>query len=83
MNKKYIKISLVLNISIFLMVVFAALVMFTGFKFMHGPEVILDCSNIEMFKFFTVDSNVFMAIVALIFSIYEILLLKNKCQNMY
>ena len=81
MNKKYIKISLILNIFIFLMVLVATIVMFTGFKFMHGPEVTLDCSNIEMFKFFTVDSNIFMAMVALIFSIYEILLLKNKIKE--
>lgn len=81
MTKKKRIISIILNFSIFLMVIAAAVVMFTGFKFMHGPEVILDRSNIEMFEFFTVDSNLFMAIVAVIFAVYEIMLLAGKIKR--
>lgn len=81
MKKKNRIISIILNFSIVIMVIAAAVVMFTGFKFMHGPEVILDRSNVEMFEFFTVDSNLLMAIVALIFAIYEILLLKGKIKR--
>ncbi len=42
---------------------------------------VLETSKIGMLKFFTVDSNIFMGIIALIFSIEEIKLLKNKQQK--
>ena len=63
------KISFVLNIIIVLMVVVASIIMFTGFKFMHGPTPILESTKLGMFRFFTVDSNLFMGIVSLIFII--------------
>ena len=75
---KKIKISMILNIIIFLMMLFATIIMFTGFKFMHGPEIVLEAKGIEMFKFFTVDSNMFMGIIALIFAFYELVFLKKK-----
>ena len=49
------------------MVVFASIIMFTGFKFMHGPEPVLESTSLGMFRFFTVDSNIFMGIVSLLF----------------
>ena len=57
--------------------VIACIIMFTGFKFMDG-EHILESTKIGMFRFFTVDSNIFMGIVALIFAIKEIKLLNGK-----
>ncbi len=78
MNKKLIKISFFINIIIVLMVIFACIVMFTGIKFMYGKDLALNLSSIEMFKFFTVDSNILMGIAALIFSFEQIKLLKNK-----
>ena len=45
--------------------------MFTGFKFMPS-KTLLEASKIEMFKFYTVDSNILMAIISLIFICYEI-----------
>lgn len=74
--KKY-KISLILNIIIFLMVMIASIMMFTGFRFMPG-EIILESNKLGMFKFFTVDSNLFMGIISLIFAIFEMRLLKGK-----
>ena len=38
---------------------------------MSGDGVILESTKLGMFKFFTVDSNLFMGIVSLIFLIYE------------
>ena len=75
--KKY-KISFVFNIIIVLMVVFASFAMFTGFKFMHGMEPVLESTKLGMFRFFTVDSNMFMGIVSLLFIIFEYRLFKNK-----
>lgn len=75
MNK--IKISLILNIIIVFLVLIGSIFMFLGIKFMPD-ETLLEVSKIEMFKFYTVDSNILMAIISLIFIIYEIKLLKGK-----
>lgn len=77
--KNKIKISILLNLLIFIFTVLASIIMFTGFKFMHGIEPVLETTKLGMFKFFTVDSNVLMGISSLIFLIYEIRKLKfNK-----
>lgn len=77
---KKIKVSLILNIIIVLLVILATIFMFTGFKFMPGGSL-LEVSKVEMFKFYTVDSNILMGIVSLIFIIYEKKLLKNKIKK--
>ena len=71
------KISLILNIIIVIMVIGASIMMFTGFRFMPG-KIILESNKLGMFKFFTVDSNLFMGIISLIFAIFEIRLLKGS-----
>ena len=78
---KKIQTSLVLNIIIVIVTIFATICMFTGFRFMSGDEIILEASRLAMFKFFTVDSNLFMGIVALIFSVLEIRLLQGKIKE--
>ena len=75
MNK--LKISLIFNIMIVILVTIGTIFMFTGFKFMPD-ETLLEVSTIEMFKFYTVDSNVLMGIISLIFLIYEKKLIDNK-----
>ena len=86
-NLKRIKISLILNITIFIFMIIASIIMFTGFKFMYGYEPILESTKIGMLRFFTVQSNIFMGIVALLFAIKEIKLLngeiKDISKNMY
>ncbi len=81
MNKTKIKISLVINTIIVITTIVASIIMFTGFKFMFGYEPILESTRIGMLKFFTVDSNMFMGIVALLFSIDEIKLLKGEIET--
>ena len=76
-DKIDIKISLVFNILIFALMVIASIIMFTGFKFMEA-EPLLESTKIGMLKFFTVDSNILMGIVALIFAINQIKILKGK-----
>ena len=75
---KNLKISLVLNIIIFIFTLLAIIMMFTGIKFSNGYEPVLETTKLGMFKFFTVDSNLFMGIISLIFVIFEILMLKGK-----
>lgn len=74
------KISLILNIIIFMMVICASIMMFTGFRFTPG-EIILESNKLGMFKFFTVDSNLFMGIISLLFAIFEIRLLKGSIKE--
>ena len=81
MKKNKIKISLIINTLIIIFTIVASIVMFTGFKFMKGAEPVLEMTKLSMFRFFTVDSNIFMAIMALVFSIEEIKLLKNKIKE--
>ena len=77
MKKNNLKISLILNIIIVLFTIFALIVMFNGFKFMHGYDIVLESTSLSMFRFFTVDSNMFMGITSLIFVIDEVNLLKG------
>jgi len=64
-NKK--KISIILNGIIFILTIIASIIMFTGFKFMHGMEPVLESTKLGMLRFFTVQSNIFMGLVALLF----------------
>ncbi len=81
MNKHNIKISLFFNIFIVLMTLFACIAMFFGIKFMVGYEVILESNKLGMFRFFTVQSNIFMGIVALLFAIKEIKVLNGDIKD--
>ena len=81
LDKKYLKISLIINIIVVLFTLIASIIMFTGFKFMYGYEPILDTTKIGMLKYFTVQSNLFMGIVSLLFAIKEVKLLKGKIDD--
>lgn len=78
---KRIKIAMILNIIIVVLTVFASFCMFTGFKFMRGPEIVLEATKLQMFSFFTVDSNLFLGIVALLSAYYEFKLLKKEIKE--
>ena len=77
-GKINIKISIITNIIITILTILASVMMFTGFMFMSGYDPILESTKIGMFRFFTVDSNVFMGIIALLFAIEEIKILNGK-----
>ena len=78
---KKIKISIILNLIIVLLVLLSSIIMFTGIKFMAGPDIVLESTKLGMFRFFTVDSNLFMGLVALIMMIQEIKLLKGTIKK--
>ena len=65
-------ISFILNIIAFLMVLTGTIIMFT-----IGSGALAD-NSLSVFKYFTFQSNLFMGIVALIYAIYQFLILKNK-----
>lgn len=76
MGKNKLIISIFINILIVLLTIFASFMMFTGFKIMEA-EYLLESTSLSMFRFFTVDSNILMAIVSFIFAVEEIKVLKN------
>ncbi|MBR2289075.1 MAG: hypothetical protein IJ867_00210 [Clostridia bacterium] len=80
-NSKKIKISLIINVMIVVFTVIASIMMFTGFKFTPEAESELESTKLSMLKFFTVESNLLMGIVALIFAIQEIKLLNGKIED--
>lgn len=80
-NFNKIKISMILNYIIFVFMIIASIVMFTGIKFMHGTESVLESTTLGMFRFFTVDSNILMGIISLLFAIKEKKLLNGKIEK--
>lgn len=74
---KKVRLSLVSNLLIFIFTVFATVVMFTGFKFMEG-DLPLSINGLEAFKYFTVESNIMMGIIALVFFLFEIRIVRKR-----
>ena len=74
---KNIKISFILNIMIFILSLFGIIIMVTNFKFMPGKDL-LNTTGLENLKYFTVDSNIIIGLISLLFSYYEYLVIKNK-----
>ena len=77
MSNKNIKISLVLNLIIFVMVLLGTIFMMTGFKFM-GDTSVLSATGFSPFRYYTVDSNILVGVASLLLIIYECLLLNRK-----
>ena len=80
-NLNKVKISIVFNILIFILTIISTIMMFTGFKFMHGNDLVLESTKLGMFRFFTVDSNILMGISAILFAIEELKLLSGKLKE--
>lgn len=79
-DKTNVKISLAFNILIVIMTVVALTVVLAQLKFMKGYEERAELTGLQAFGYFTVQSNVFMAIVSLALAIKEIKLLKGKIE---
>ena len=79
MKKKAI-VSLILNTLIFVLVSFATISMIFNFNIMSRSEEVraFTAANLSAFKYYTVDSNVFGALVALVYICFEIALAKGK-----
>ncbi len=77
-NNTKIKISVSFNILVVILTIAAMSLVLSGLKFMKGVEAHGELSGVQAFGYFTVQSNVFMAMVSLAFAIKEIQLLKGK-----
>ena len=78
---KNIKRSFIINVIISFLVLIGTIFMFSGVTFMP-EEKLLETKGIEMFKFFTVDSNILMGMISLIMAIYEYRLLNGKIKEL-
>ena len=75
------KISMILNYIIFILVMTATIIAFTGIKFMYGEEPVLESSTLGIFRFFTFDSNLLMGITSLIFASKEKKVLSGEIKD--
>lgn len=75
MKSKLFYISFIFNILTFLLVFRGIVVMLTV-----GTEVLGD-NSLVVFKYFTFQSNLFMGIVALIYAIFQFLIIKGKIEK--
>ena len=76
-----LKIAITLNIIIATIVVIALLLMYFNIKFMSGYDFTDNIPRNEMLKYFTIESNLFMAIMSVLFAIDEIKILKVKIKE--
>lgn len=79
-NNSYIY-SIICNLVIVVFTMVASFILFSGIKITLGTELVLETGRLGMFQFFTVDSNIFMGIVALLFMIKEMEFLKGKIKE--
>ena len=82
--KRFEKISICLNIIIFILMILTIFWMITGIKFTadEGVTYALTASSFEGFKYFTVDSNVLAGIAALVYTIFLIRISKGRSKQM-
>ena len=78
MNKRIV-CSMIFNFIIFVTVLIGTLFMVTGFKFMSSAGN-LTSTGWAAFKYFTVDSNIVVGVVAFIMFIYELLYLSKRIE---
>lgn len=81
MQNKRIKISLIFNLIIVAMVTASLAILYTGFIFMPGYETIVETSKLGMIKFFTIQSNIFVGLAALVLAVSEIKYLRGKTSH--
>ena len=77
---KKLKYSIVINFLIVVFVILGCISMFTGFTFMKEVNL-LQLHGIQMFKFYTVDSNILMGVASLVFLIYEFKIVEKKIKE--
>lgn len=78
MNRKYLKISYILNILIVIFLIFSLIVMFGRINFMNMKNPIEEAHSIAMLKYFTTDSNILVGIASLLLLIEERKVLKDN-----
>ncbi len=71
------KKSYIFNLTTFVLILFSTEWMFSGLHFGNAPTA-LEANRLMMFKYYTVDSNVIMGIIALIAAIVDYRVLNKK-----
>jgi hypothetical protein len=74
-------IALALNIAVFALMVASVVIMMLGVQFM-GEDLALTSTKIEALKFFTVDSNILMGLIAALYAVFLVLLLAGKISTL-
>lgn len=69
--ERKLKMSIFMNVLIFVLSLISTIFMLVGFRFM-GDDIVFAATKIEAFKFYTVDSNILMGLVALFFACLEL-----------
>ncbi len=77
---KKLKIALILNLVNIAFLLFAIIAMAFRLKFMPGEELLVS-ESINVFKFFTVDSNLLLLVTLIVYAVYQILVLSKKRDN--
>ena len=78
---KKLKIAIALNIIIAVLFILSFILLYYEISFMDGYDFASKISRTEIFKYFTIESNLFMAVMAIIFAIDEIKILKGKLKE--
>ena len=76
-QKTKLILSISCNVLIFVMMVFSVVAMMTGMQFM-GEGIALTSTRVEALKFFTVDSNILMGLIAAVYAVFAVLVLAGK-----
>lgn len=77
MDKRTVKKAMILNLCIFILEVFANCWMLSGIT-VSGNGGTLSAARLGMFRYFTVDSNIFMGLIALYVAVEQCMVLKDK-----
>ena len=77
MNTK-LKLSLILNISTAVIVTVALIMGLFNLQFIEDKEA---TGGVEIFKYFTVQSNILAGVACAVFAVYEIMILKGKADK--
>lgn len=80
MNKGQ-KAAFVLNVLIFVFTVFATISLIIGFKFMQDITVLSE-KNFKSFRYFTIQSNLLAALVALVYIIFKCSPAGKSCEKL-
>lgn len=81
MEKSKIKAGMIINIILFFLELIAILWMFSGFTF-STREVTLSAAKFASFKYFTIDSNALMGIIAIIVAYNQWQILNGKKEEL-
>ena len=80
MNKRQ-KTALVLNCVIVAFTIFATICVVLGFKFMQDISILSE-KNFKSFRYFTIQSNLLAALVALIYIIFKCIPAGKSCEKL-